>query len=175
MRSTTRLTAGALLAGLLLFGAVACGGGSKSSSSNGDSTATTAKSDSSSGGNSNTTVDVSNCSGFFKKFNDAEAKIQASMSGSSQMDAKAIMSTLDGLTSSVPSEIKDDWKTVLAATKKILDGMASVNLSDPASITPEQMAKLEALGSELDDPKVQKASDNLDAYAKKHCPQLVTN
>ena len=179
MKSTTStirrrgVVAAVLLSGLLLV-ATACGGGSKSESSSttaaGGSSATTASGGSS--GGSSGTVDVSNCSSFFKKVNDMQAQLEkyvSSASSSGTVDWDGFLKAIDSITSSVPSEIKSDWNTVLAATKKMINVFKGVNL---ATATPEQMAQLDTAMKEVDTPEVQKASDNLDAYAKKHCPQM---
>ena len=172
MRTTKKSAAFAalLMAGLMLVGA-ACGGSSKkddsassSGSSSESSSATTAKSSGGSGG------DSSSCLDLFNKTEELSAKMGSSMTGTSDpsADVSSMVSALDSFTSSVPSAIRDDWKTIVAAIKSYADAMKGIdmkNLMDPA--TQEKLTKAAAA---MDDAKFKKASDNIDAWVAKNCP-----
>jgi hypothetical protein len=79
-----------------------------------------------------------------------------------------MMSSLDSFTSTVPSAIRDDWKSLVSGLKEYADAMKGVdmnNLMDPA--TQETFTKAAA---SMDDAKFQKASDNIEAWVTKNCP-----
>jgi len=148
-----------LIAGFMLIGA-ACGGSSNNSGSSSD---TTAKS----GGGS----DASACADLFNKTEELAAKMDALDSGTvdkTSPDMSATLKSLESFSSSVPSEIREDWKTVLATIKTYTEAIAGIdftNLSDPTTA-----AKLAKAGSAMDDAKYQKASENLDQWTQKNCP-----
>lgn len=169
MRTTKKsaVLAAVLMAGLMLVG-TACGGSSNKSdsasssgSSSESSSATTAKS---SGG------DASSCLDLFNKTEELSTKMDAMMTDStgSSSDLSAMVSALDSFTSSVPSAIRDDWKTIVSGIKSYADAIKGVdmnNLMDPAT-----QDKLMKAAASMEDAKFQKASDNLDAWVAKNCP-----
>lgn len=168
MRTTKKSAAIAalLMAGLMLVG-TACGGSSsksnESSSSSGSSSETTAKS---SGGGG----DAGSCSDLFNKSEELASKMDAAMANSTgaSSDLSSMVSSLEAFTSSVPSAIRDDWKTIVSAFKSYAEttkGIDMNNLTDPATIE-----KLTKAASSMDDAKFQKASENLDAWVAKNCP-----
>jgi len=164
-----------VVSGLMLVG-TACGGSSSKSSDSasgsgsGSSSASTSKSSGGSGS------DSSKCAELLKKSEALAAKMEASSSGdSADMSANmnSMVKDLESFTSSVPSEIRGDWKTIVDAFKEYataLEGINMNNLTDPAT-----MEKLTKAGAALDSTKVQKASDNLDAWTKKNCPSMAGN
>ena len=175
MHSTKKraVLAALVVSGLMLVG-TACGGSSSkssdSASSSGSSSETTAKS---SGGGSG--GDSGKCAELLKKSEALAAKMEAT--GSSAADSgdmsagmSSMIKDLESFTSTVPSDIRGDWKTIVDAFKEYasaLEGVNMNNLTDPAT-----MEKLTKAGAALDSAKVQKASDNLDAWTKKNCPSL---
>src|SRR5665647_1197595 len=104
--STKRVSVlGLLMAGLLLF-ATACGGSSSKSS---DSTSATTTAAASSSG------DASNCAELYAKFNTVGDSIVNAMTGTGgSTDWNTVVSQLDSLTSSVPSQVRGDWQTLVA-------------------------------------------------------------
>lgn len=160
-----------VLAGLLLV-ATACGGGSKSSSSSSDSsssngsTATTASSGSS-GGSS-----MAGCLELASKFDEALSKATSSMTNSSgNVDWNGIASGLDSMTSSMPSKIRDDWKTYVEAVKKLATAMNGVDMSQMMS-NPATAQKFADAMSTFDDAKYKTAVDNITAYFDQKCPGM---
>ncbi|GEM_PF-1309141 len=168
MRTTKKSAALAalLMAGLMLVG-TACGGSSsksnESSSSSGSSSEATAKASGSGG-------DAGSCSDLFNKSEELASKMDAAMANSNGVssDLSSMVSSLEAFTSSVPSAIRDDWKTIVSAFKSYVDATKGIdmnNLTDPATIE-----KLTNAASSMDDAKFQKASENLDAWVAKNCP-----
>ena len=169
MRTTKRsaVLAAVLMAGLMLVG-TACGGSSNKSdsasssgSSSESSSATTAKS---SGG------DASSCLDLFNKTEELSTKMDAMMTDStgSSSDLSAMVSALDSFTSSVPSAIRDDWKTIVSGIKSYADAIKGVDMNN--LMGPATQDKLMKAAASMEDAKFQKASDNLDAWVAKNCP-----
>ncbi len=160
MRGTTKRAAFAalLMAGLMLA-VTACGGSSSTSS-----TTTTASSGGSGG-------DASSCADLFNKTQELSASMESSMtttSGSSSVDLSSIVTTLDSFTSSVPSEIRGDWTTIVAGIKTYADavkGIDMTNVTDPAT-----QQKLMDASAAMDDAKFLQATNNIDAWTAKNCP-----
>jgi len=149
-----------LITGLMLAGA-ACGG---SSSNSGSASATTAKSGGGSGG------DASVCADLFNKSEELAARLDALDTGEMSAGVSSMVKSLESFSSSVPSEIREDWKTILATIKTYAETTAGIdftNLTDPTTA-----AKLAKAGSAMDDAKYQKASENLDQWTQKNCPSF---
>jgi hypothetical protein len=153
------------MAGLMLVGAACSSSSDKSGdSSNGSepSSVTTAKPG---GGDSGACVDL------FNKTEELSANLESSMStasSSSFADLSAMMSSLDSFTSTVPSAIREDWKSLVSGLKDYADAMKGVdmnNLTDPA--TQEKLTKAAA---SMDEVKFQTASDNIEAWVTANCP-----
>ena len=147
-----------LIASFMLVGA-ACGGSSNNSGSSSD---TSAKSGSGS--------DASACADLFNKTEELAAEMDALDAGEMSSAASAMVKSLESFSSSVPSEIRDDWKTVVSTIKTYTEAIAGLdftNLSDPTTA-----AKLAKAGSAMDDAKYQKASENLDQWTQKNCPSF---
>lgn len=158
-----------LMAGLMVLG-TACGGSSSKSSdssggASGESSATTSKSSGGGGGNS------SSCAELFNKTQELSEKMDAidtGADGTSTAGLNDMVKALESFSSSVPSEIRDDWKTIVAGIKEYVNAMKGIdfnNLTDPAT-----MEKLTKATAAFEDSKYQKASDNLDAWTQKNCP-----
>lgn len=170
MSAKTRGTALAavLVTGLMLLGG-ACGGSSDKSSdtsakSGDSSSASTVKS----GGDDSSCADLFNMSGELAMQFDAMTTAMSGSSGGVSADMNAMAATLDAFTSSVPDEIRNDWKTIVSGFTtyaNALQGIDSADFTDPA-----MMEKLTAATATMDDAKFQEASTNLEAWTTKNCP-----
>lgn len=157
--------AGAMvLAGLLLV-ATACGGGSSSSGSSGNGSSNGA-----SNGLSNALSNgaSASCLELASKFGMALASATAS-TGSNSQDWDATIKSFDAATSSIPSSIRDDWKTYVDALKSLSAALAGLDLSKMMS-DPTVMKKYTDALKKLDDAKVKTAMTNIENYFKKECP-----
>lgn len=166
MRSRKKSAAFAalLIASFILVGA-ACG---DSSSTTDASSTTTAKS---SGSGSDATI----CADLFNQVEDLVATMDASDTGTTDEmspDMSQTMKSLESFSSSVPSEIREDWKTVISAIKSYVEELAGIDFTNPADPTTE--AKLAKAESVMDDAKYQKASENLNQWIQKNCPSYAT-
>jgi hypothetical protein len=82
------------------------------------------------------------------------------------------MSSLDSFTSTVPSAIREDWKSLVSGLEEYADAMKGIdmnNLTDPA-----MQEKLNAAVASMDDAKFQTASDNIEAWVATNCPSYAT-
>ena len=87
------------------------------------------------------------------------------------MDWNGLVSSLDALTSSMPSQIRGDWKTYVDAVKQFADVMKGLDMSKMAT-DPTMMTKLEAASASLNDQKYQTAIDNINKYFADRCPGM---
>jgi len=76
-----------------------------------------------------------------------------------------------------PSEIRPDLKVFSDAMGKLVTVYAKYGLDDPTKIAsiandPAKVAELQAAAAAMDDPAVQKASDNIEKWISARCPQL---
>jgi hypothetical protein len=147
-----------LIAGIMLVGS-ACG---SSSSNSGASSTTSAKS---SGGNGS---DASACADLFNKSEELAAKLDALDTGEMSAGVSSMVKSLESFSSSVPSEIREDWKTIVATIKTYAEAIAGIDFNNLAD--PDTVAKLDKAGSAMDDAKFEKASENLDQWTQKNCP-----
>jgi hypothetical protein len=156
-----------LMATLVLVGA-ACGGSSeKGSSTTGgsDSSATTSAS----------SGDASSCADLFNKTQELSSSMESSMttaSGSSSVDLSSIVTTLDSFTSSVPTEIRNDWTIIVAGITTYANsvkGIDTSNITDPAT-----QQKLMDASAAMDDAKFLQATNNIDAWTTKNCPSYAS-
>jgi uncharacterized phage infection (PIP) family protein YhgE len=164
--STKRVSVlGLLMAGLLLF-ATACGGSSSKSSSStttANSSATTASAGS--GG------DAGNCTDLYTKFNTVGDNIINAMTGTGgTTDWNTVISQLNALTSSVPSEVRGDWQTLVNGVTQLATALNGVNVAN--STDPAVAAQMTAAMSAFDSAAMSTAEANLNAYFKNLCPSL---
>jgi len=160
MRSNNKSAALAalLIAGIMLVGS-ACG---SSSSNSGASSTTTAKS---SGGNGS---DASACADLFNKSEELAVEMDALDTGEMSAGVSSMVKSLESFSTSVPSEIREDWKTIVATIKTYSEAIAGIDFNKLAD--PDTVAKLDKAGSVMDDTKFEKASENLDQWTQKNCP-----
>ena len=161
--------ASVFVSALMLFGG-ACGGssdkGSDTSGNSGDpSSVTTDKS----GSNASSCADLFNVSEELSTRLDAmSTAISEGTSNSISAEMIAMAATLDSFTPSVPSDVRGDWKIIVAGFRTYADALQGVdftNLSDAAT-----MEKLSAAAATMDDAKYAEASANLEAWITKNCP-----
>jgi hypothetical protein len=170
MRTSKKGTAFAalLMATLVLVGA-ACGGSSEKGSS------TTGGSDSSATTSASSGGDASSCADLFNKTQELSSSLESSMttaSGSSSVDLSSIVTTLDSFTSSVPTEIRNDWTIIVAGITTYANsvkGIDTSNITDPAT-----QQKLMDASAAMDDAKFLQATNNIDAWTAKNCPSYAS-
>jgi len=161
-----------LLAAFMVLG-TACGGSSSNGSDSSESSS--AESSSASTAMSNGGGGATNCLELFKM----SEELATAMAGTVMGQTGDVSSSMSGLaealqsfSSNAPSEIREDWKILASgftAYAEALEGVNFNNLTDPAT-----MDKLTKASEMIDDSKMQKASDNIEAWANKNCPSYAT-
>lgn len=171
MRTTKKTAAFAalLVAGFMLVGAACGGSSSKSSESSGGSSSESSSATSKSSGG-----DAKGCAELFNKTEELSASMDALDSGSTgdmNADMDAMVKALESFSSNVPSEIRDDWKTIVSAIKEYVAAIEDIDMSDVTKLTdPATMEKLEKAGAALQSQKYMEASEKLDQWTQKNCP-----
>ncbi len=76
------------------------------------------------------------------------------------------------LAADAPEEIADDLTTVANVLGAYYETLAAagVDLSDPATLTPEAVAAIEEAAAALDTPEFQDASNRITAWFEENCP-----
>lgn len=99
---------------------------------------------------------------------------------SSDIGSASLTALAEGLKKAAangPSEIRPDLKVFSEAMGKLVVVYAKYGLDDPSKIAsiandPAKVAELQAAAAAMDDPAVQKASDNIEKWVNARCPQL---
>jgi hypothetical protein len=68
-----------------------------------------------------------------------------------------------------PSDIRPDFETIANALAKVADALKGVNLSGGGTPDAATLAKLAAVGQQINTPAVTQAEQNISAWAKKNC------
>lgn len=175
-RVLTRRRRGAAAA--VLFTALAlvaaCGGGSSSSDSSSGGSSSGGSSNVTSGGGSSggSGGTTASCIDLALKFQSAAAQVATTGGGAgSTEDLNGLVKTFESVTSSLPESIRGDWKLYIEYLEGLSKAMGNLdmnNLTDPSKM----QAYTDAL-AKYDDPKYDKARDNINAYFDKQCPNLV--
>ena len=76
---------------------------------------------------------------------------------------------MDALANAAPDEIKPDFKTFADAFKQFAGAMADAGLKPGQTPTAAQIAKLTAASQKLSTPKIQAATQHLEAWGQKNC------
>lgn len=153
------------LAVLLGFTMVACGGGDDSTSN--EETTTTAGSND----DNDFTALRGDCAELTKAYAGAYASIGAGLGGAAGSELEDAAEYFENVADSLPKEIRADFELFAEAYAKFAEGMADldIDLSNPAAMDPEQMAKLQELGESLEGPEIEEASANVEAYLDAKC------
>jgi type VI protein secretion system component VasK len=69
----------------------------------------------------------------------------------------------------VPDEIKADYQVIAENFKKIAEALKGVDLTSGQAPSPEALAKLQELSQSMDSPKVQQATQHIEAWVKENC------
>lgn len=91
-------------------------------------------------------------------------------------DAAALMAkvneSLEMMKKYLPSSLHGDLETVTSALTDLLTAVSGVDMTNPASISPEKLAELQAASAKMQAPEVEKAMDNISNYFKTNCPDI---
>jgi hypothetical protein len=110
-------------------------------------------------------ANVANC----KQLADLSTAFSQAMGGSGKYDVKKTAALLKDFADKTPSDIRPDFEVVAAAYAKMADALQGVDLTSGKTPSPEVIAKLTKLSSEIDSAALSKASANIGAWAQKNC------
>lgn len=135
------------------LGLVACGGGSDSASP------------------TTTAGFKQECVAFLQAFAEAGTAVSSALGGTSNTDLERTADYFDEVTAKVPADVKADFVLFADAYERFVKAIvdADINLSNPASVDPEKLEQVRTLIQEFSDPKVQKATMNLQEYLGLNC------
>jgi hypothetical protein len=176
-RTPLSILAVVALSGLVLA-AAGCGGSkhkaaaNKAATSTKTSATTTAKTATTA--TTSTTSKSSSFSGLANAANCSQLAGLASsfaqaVSGTGGTDVTKTAALLKQFADKTPEDIRPDFEVVAAAYAKIADALKGVDLSSGKTPSPEVIAKLTKLSSELDQAALQKAYTHIGTWANKNC------
>jgi hypothetical protein len=161
---------------VLALVAAGCGGGSSNESA-GDTTATTVAAETTTTEEmttteetTGTTADASGAAalgGKCKEFAGISQQLSTALSGQTA-DLDKASKIFDEIADQVPDEIKADYQVIAENFKKIAEALKGVDLSS-GQPNPKAIAKLQELSQSIDTPKVQQATQHIEAWVKKNC------
>lgn len=161
---------------VLALVAAGCGGDSNNESA-GDTTATTVATETTTTIEETTATDETTSTdasgdlalgGKCKEFAGISQKLAASLSGQTT-DLQEASKIFDEIADQVPDEIKADYQVIAENFKKIAEALKGVDLTSGQAPSPEALAKLQELSTSMDSPKVQQATQHIEAWVKKNC------
>jgi hypothetical protein len=112
-----------------------------------------------------TTDDGLELEGECAEFAGLSARLQQALTGSGELDADAF----DELADEVPEEIRDDYEVLAANFRELAEALEGIDLSGGQAPSAEDLAKLQELSRTFDDPEVQQAAGNIEAWARENC------
>jgi hypothetical protein len=89
--------------------------------------------------------------------------------GGSSADIQKEEQVFQQFADNAPSDIKSDFEVIASAFKKYADALQGVNLSAGQTPSASQLAKLAALGHEINQQQLQQAGQNISAWVAKNC------
>ncbi len=84
-------------------------------------------------------------------------------------DLNGYSDAMDALANAAPDEIKPDFKTFAEAIKQFASAMSDAGLKAGETPTAAQIAKLTTASQKLSTPKIQAATQHLEAWGQKNC------
>lgn len=96
------------------------------------------------------------------------SQLAQSLSGQAG-DLDDVARAFDEIADEVPDEIKADYEVLAENIGKIAEAVKGVDLQSGETPDAEAIAKLQELGSSLNSPEIQEASENISAWAEQNC------
>lgn len=110
--------------------------------------------------------DCAQLEGLGKKF---AAEFEAAATGGKTPDYAKEVSLFKALADAAPSDIHGDLETLASAFQTEAAAMQKANITPGKTPSASQLAALEAAGKAFSSPKVQAATQHLEAYGQSHC------
>ncbi|MFZ6005438.1 MAG: hypothetical protein ACOYXM_16065 [Actinomycetota bacterium] len=158
---------GLALAAMLSVGLVACGDDGDSTSEATTTTTSAESTDDTTGG----LGELSDCAEVLAAYAGASGSIGASLGGAASDDIEAAAEYFEEVAARLPDDISADFAIWAEAFSAYVEALADadIDFSDPSSIDPEKLAALESLGEAFEDPAVEEATANIEAYFDSNC------
>lgn len=113
-------------------------------------------------------VDLGDLSGECTELAAIGAKIAQAV-GAQGGDVDASADYFAELADAAPDEIKDDLEVFAEEFSKFAEAIADIDLSGGTTPSADDIAKLQAASKAFDDPRIQEASSNIEAWAQENC------
>ena len=167
-----RLVLGALVAVLALL-AAGCGGDDSDEASDAADTAVVETDSMDDAEDTDTTATATGdadevLGGECAEFAGLGAKLQSAFGGGSG-DLDSASEVFDELADRVPEEIREDYRVLADNFKQFADALKDVDLTSGETPSPETLAKLQQAASSMDQPEIQQASENIEAWVQENC------
>jgi hypothetical protein len=161
----TRLLAALLLAALALF-AAGCGGDDGGDSASSDTAVV--ETESTDDAATETTDDGDEVlGGECTELAGLGAQLQSAMGNAGDLDSTS--EVFDELADRVPEEIREDFQVLADNFKEFAEALEGVDLSSGATPDAETLAKLQQAVASMDQPAVEEASNNIEAWVQENC------
>jgi hypothetical protein len=95
------------------------------------------------------------------------AKLQSAFGVGGDVDSAA--EVFDELADRVPEEIREDYQVLADNFREFADALEGVDLASGETPSPETLAKLQEAAASMDQPEVQQASENIEAWVQENC------
>ena len=156
---------GVLLLAVLALAAAGCGGDDDGDEAAGTTETAIVEETETTDDDSTTTEAGGALGGECAEFAGISARLQQALTGSGELDADAF----DELADEVREEIRDDYEVLAANFRELAEALEGVDLSGGQTPSAEDLAKLQELSQTFDDPDVQQAAENIEAWARENC------
>lgn len=97
------------------------------------------------------------------------SKLAQALGGSGGDDVERTKEFLNEFADRAPEEVREDFKVLAEAYAKIIDAIGDLDLKPGETPSPEVILKLQQIGSEVDQEKLQEASENIQRWSEENC------
>ncbi len=112
------------------------------------------------------------CADFMTAFGSAGAAVGSAFTGADGSDdLEQVAEYFDEIASKVPDDIQGDFEVFAQAYSDFAQALADsgIDMSDPSSADPEDLAALQAVMEAFSAPEVEEASANISAWVEENC------
>ena len=95
--------------------------------------------------------------------------VATALSGTGDTDLQAAADALQKYADEAPEEIQDDFQVLADAYSKLAEAFEGVDMSSTEAPSPEVLARISKVSSEIDTAKLTAASANISAWTTENC------
>jgi hypothetical protein len=121
------------------------------------------------GASTDGSVDLGTLTGECAELAAVGARIAQTLGSQGGGDVEASAEYFSGLADAAPDEIKDDLEVFAKGFAEYAKAISGIDLGGGTVPTAEDLAKLQDAAKAFDDPQIQEASDNIQAWADENC------